>query len=83
MDEIPRQTAIEFLANQQLIAVEYVNDYYLYNLVTEEQYRGLDIDTSNIPGGTLLTRTDQFTLDGNILTLGDKTYDLSTIYMLG
>ena len=75
-------TAKEFLEGKTLTAVETV-DTVIINLVIEDAVYGMDVDTSNIQEGTLLTRTEDFTVENDTLTANELSVDLSTTNMLG
>jgi hypothetical protein len=73
--------AKEFLNGKTLTAVETVNNLII-NLVIEETLYGLKIDTSSILSGTKLTRTNQFEIQDDILTVDTMSIDLTTTDML-
>jgi hypothetical protein len=73
--------AKEFLNRKTLTAVETVNNLII-NLVIEETLYGLKIDTSSILSGTKLTRTNQFEIQDDILTVDTMSIDLTTTDML-
>jgi len=75
-------TAKDFLIGKTLTSIEIVENLIL-NLVIEQAVYGMELDTTSINAGTLLTRTEDFTIDGDILTSGDLSLDLSTTDMLG
>ena len=75
-------TAKEFLEGKTLTAVETV-ETLIINLVIEDAVYGMDVDTSNIQEGTLLTRTEDFTVENDTLTANELSVDLSTTNMLG
>jgi hypothetical protein len=74
-------TAKQFLQQNQLSAVEYL-DYSILSLVIGESIYGLDVDTSIIPAGEIVTRTTDFTISNNILTTGNLSLDLESTNML-
>jgi len=73
--------AKEFLNRKTLTAVETVNNLII-NLVIEETLYGLKIDPSSILSGTKLTRTNQFEIQDDILTVDTMSIDLTTTDML-
>jgi hypothetical protein len=75
-------TAKEFLEEKTLTAVETVGTLVI-NLVIGDAIYGMDVDTSNIPQGTLLLRTEDFTLENDTLTANELSIDLSTTDMFG
>lgn len=66
-------TLNEFLKDKTLSAVEMIDFEYnqIINVYVDEMGYGLAIDTSNIPAGTPLTYTTDFTLDEDILSVSD------------
>jgi hypothetical protein len=75
-------TIKEFLQDNTLSAVETV-DNLIINLVCGESLYGIDVDTSNIPSGTLTTRTTNFTLTDNTLSTNGISVNTETTNMLG
>jgi hypothetical protein len=74
--------AKEFLNKKTLTAVETV-DSLIINLVIEKTVYGLKVDTSSIPSGTKVIRTNQFKIQNDILTVGSISVNLATTDMLG
>ena len=75
-------TIKEFLQDNTLTAVETV-DNLIINLVCGESIYGIDVDTSNIPSGTLTTRRTDYTLVDNILSVNTISVNTETTNMLG
>jgi|LauGreDrversion4_2_1035121.scaffolds.fasta_scaffold673103_2 hypothetical protein len=75
-------TIKEFLQDNTLTAVETV-DNLIINLVCGEALYGIDVDTSNIPSGTLTTRRTDYTLIDNILSVDTISVNTETTNMLG
>lgn len=75
-------TAKEFLEGKTLTAVETVNSLII-NLVIDEAVYGMDVDTSNLVFDTPLIRTENFLIEGDILTVGELSLDLVDTEMLG
>jgi hypothetical protein len=73
--------AKEFLNKKTLTAVETVNNLII-NLVIGETIYGLKINTSTIPSGTKLIRTNQFKIQDDTLTVGTISINLTTTDML-
>jgi hypothetical protein len=78
-------TLNEFLQDKTLEAVELID--FNYNQVINVYVDGgtgygLAIDTSNIPAGTPLTYTTDFTLEGDILSVSDFSINTNDIDML-
>ncbi len=75
-------TAKEFLQDKTLKAIDVVQGTVL-SLVVKKAPHGLDVDTSGIPYRTKVTRVEDFTIDGDILTADGITLDLSATFMSG
>lgn len=75
-------TAKEFLEEKTLTAVETVGTLVI-NLVLGEAVYGMNVNTSKIKKGTLLTRTEDFVIEDDILTANGMSIDLSKTNMLG
>jgi hypothetical protein len=78
-------TLNEFLKDKTLTAVELIDFDYnqIINVYVEEGIcYGLAIDTSNIPAGTPLTYTTDFTLDEDIISVSDFSINTNDIEML-
>ena len=77
-------TLKEFLETNTITAVDTVDGFNLIiNVYVEEVIYGLKVDTSNIPAGTPLTKREDFTLNGDILSVDDISIDTSKTEMLG
>ena len=77
-------TLNELLKDKTLTAVELIDFDYnqIINIYIGEACYGLAIDTSNIPAGTPLTYTTDFTLDGDILSASDFSINTNDVEML-
>jgi hypothetical protein len=76
-------TLKEFLETNTLSAVDIVDGFNLIiNVYVGEVIYGLKVDTSNIPAGTSLTKREDFTLNGDILSVDDISIDTATTEML-
>jgi len=76
-------TLKEFLETNTISAVDVVDGFNLIiNVYVEEFIYGLKVDTSNIPAGTLLTKREDFILDGDILSVDSISIDISKTEML-
>jgi hypothetical protein len=75
-------TIKEFLVDKTLTAVETV-DNLIINLVCGESITGINVDTSNIPSGTLTTRRNDFTLINDILSVDSISVNIEKTDMLG
>ncbi len=74
-------TAKELLKGKNLTAIEIANNLVL-NLIVDGLPYGIDVDTSNIPFGTVLNRTENFSINGDVLTIENTLFDLNLIEML-
>lgn len=76
-------TLKEFLETNTISAVDVVNGFNLIiNVYVEESIYGLKVDTSNIIAGTLLTKREDFTLNGDTLSIDNISLDISKTEML-
>lgn len=76
-------TLKEFLETNTISAVETVDGYNLIvNVYVDEACYGLNADMSNIVAGTSLTKREDFTLDGDILSVDNISIDISKTEML-
>lgn len=75
-------TIKEFLQDNTLSAVETVENIII-NLVCGETEYGIDVDTSNIPSGTLTTLRTDYTLINDILSVDSISVNTETTNMLG
>jgi hypothetical protein len=76
-------TLKEFLETNTISAVDVVNGFDLIiNVYVEESIYGLKVDTSNIIAGTLLTKREDFTLNGDTLSIDNISLDISKTEML-
>ena len=76
-------TLKQFMEENEVTSFEVVPDVLILNAEVGEAEYGLDVDTSNIPFGTILQRFDLFSVDGDILTVGGLTLNTETTNMLG
>lgn len=74
-------TIKEFLQDNTLSAVETVENIII-NLVCGETEYGIDVDTSNIPSGTLTTLRTDYTLINDILSVDSISVNTETTNML-
>jgi hypothetical protein len=76
-------TLKEFLETNTLSAVDTVDGFNLIiNVYVGEAIYGLKVDTSNIPAGTPLTKHEDFTIEGDILSIDNISIDISKTEML-
>jgi len=74
-------TIKEFLTENQIQQIQYVNDV-LFNLISNEVNYGVDSDTSSIEGGTPLITTDEFVIEDDKLIFNDVEVDINKTNML-
>jgi hypothetical protein len=75
-------TIKEFLQNKTLTSVDTVENIII-NLICEDTIDGIDVDTSKIPSGTLITTRTDFTLVDNVLSVDTISVNTETTNMLG
>jgi len=76
-------TLKEFLETNTITAVDTVNGFDLIiNVYVDGACYGLNIDTSNVPAGTLLTTRKDFDVVGDILSVDNISLDMSKTEML-
>ena len=71
-------TLKQFTEQKQVSGFETVSDLILNVLVGEERYQ-LDTDTSTLQMGTPLTLVEDFTINGDILTINGMEIDINEI----
>lgn len=64
-------------------AFEVVPEVLILNVEVGDTEYALDVDTSEIQFGTMLERVEDFTVDGDIITVSGLTLNTSTTYVLG
>ena len=52
------------------------------NVISDDITYGLSVDTSNIPSGVKLLRTENYNINGNILTIDNLELNIDQIDML-
>lgn len=76
-------TLKQFIFGKRITAVDVINGYDLIiNIYVDDACYGLNIDLSNVPGGTLLTKREDFTINGDILSVDNISIDISKTEML-
>lgn len=76
-------TLKEFLQDKTLSAVETVDGHNLIvNVYVDGACYGLNVNMSNIVAGTSLTQRENFTLNGDILSVDNISIDISKTEML-
>ena len=76
-------TLKEFLQDKTLSAVETVDGHNLIvNIYVDETCYGLNADMTNVVAGTMLTKREDFTIDGDTLSVDNISLDISKTEML-
>jgi hypothetical protein len=76
-------TLKQFIFGKRITAIDTVDGFDLIiNVYVDEICYGINVDLSNVPGGTLLTKREDFTIDGDILSIGNISLDISKTEML-
>jgi len=77
-------TLKQFLFGKRITAVDMVDGFNLIiNVYVDGACYGLNIDTSTVPAGTLLTTREDFNIIGDILSVDGISIDVSKTEMLG
>ena len=77
-------TLKQFIFGKRITAIDTVDGYDLIiNAYVDDACYGLNIDLSNVPAGTSITTREDFTIEGDILSIDGITLDMSKIEMLG
>lgn len=76
-------TLKQFMQENVVTAFEVVPEVLILNVEVDGTEYALDVDTSNIPFGTMLERVEDFTVDGDILTVAGLALNTSTTNVLG
>jgi hypothetical protein len=72
----------QFMVKNNVNAFEGTETLILNAIVDKTPY-GLDVDTSEILGGTALIKYDSFITDGDNIIIGDITINSNNVFMLG
>ena len=75
-----KKTLKEFISENDVTGFELVNNLILSVIVNETLY-ALEVDTSNIPGGTLVDNVTEFTVVGDELIISNFTINMNDIYI--
>jgi hypothetical protein len=77
-------TLKQFVFEKRIVAVDTVDGYDLIiNVYVDDACYGLNIDLSNVPGGTRLTKREDFIITGDILSIDNISIDMNKTEMLG
>jgi len=74
-------TINEYLNGRTITAVEAIQDL-IFNIFIGEEVMGLDIDSSNIPSGSVLQYRTDFQVNGDLLTVDNITINLNETNVL-
>ena len=74
-------TINEYLNGRTITAVESIQDL-IFNIFIGEEVMGLDIDSSNIPSGSVLQYRTDFQVNGDLLTVDNITINLNETNVL-
>jgi len=76
-------TLKQFIFGKRITAIDTVDGFDLIiNVYVDDVCYGINVDLSNVPGGTLLTKREDFTIDGDILSIDNISLDISKTEML-
>lgn len=77
-------TLKQFLFEKRVTAVDIIDGYDLIiNVYVDDSCYGLNIDSSNVPAGTSLINREDFTINGDILSVDNIAIDINKTEMLG
>lgn len=76
-------TLKQFIFDKRITAIDTIDGYDLIiNVYVDGTCYGLNIDLSNVPGGTPLTTREDFNIIGDTLSVDNISLDISKIEML-
>jgi hypothetical protein len=76
-------TLKQFIFGKRITAIDTVDGFDLIiNVYIDDACYGLNIDVSNVPGGTSLTKREDFAIEGDILSIDNISIDISKTEML-
>jgi hypothetical protein len=77
-------TLKQFIFGKRITAIDTVDGFDLIiNVYVDDACHGLNVDLSNVPGGTSLTKREDFTIEGDILSVDTISLDMAKTEMLG
>jgi len=77
-------TLKQFIFGKRITAIDTVDGFDLIiNVYVDAACYGLNIDLSNVPGGTSLTKREDFDIVGDVLSVDAISLDMSKTEMLG
>ena len=76
-------TLKQFIFGKRITAIDTVDGFDLIiNVYVDDACYGLNIDLSNVPGGIPITTREDFTIEGDILSIDNIFIDISKTEML-
>jgi len=76
-------TLKQFIFGKRITAIDTIDGFDLIiNVYVDDVCHGLNVDLSNVPGGTSLTKREDFTINGDILSVDNLSIDISKTEML-
>jgi hypothetical protein len=77
-------TLKQFIFGKRITAIDTVDGFNLIiNVHVDDACYGLNIDLSNVPGGTSLTKREDFDIVEDVLSVDAISLDMSKTEMLG
>ena len=77
-------TLKQFIFGKRITAIDTVDGFDLIiNVYVDDACYGLNVDLSNVPAGTALTKREDFTIEGDILSIDEISIDMNKTEMLG
>ena len=71
-----------FLQENNVTGFETISGVIVMNVLVGDTSYAIDVDTSNILGGTSLTRTEQWTIENDILTVDGISLNINETNMI-
>ena len=76
-------TLKQFIFGKRITAIDTVDGFNLIiNIYVDDVCYGINVDLSNVPGGTSLAKREDFTIEGDILSIDNISLDISKTEML-
>lgn len=71
-----------FLQENNVTGFETISGVIVMNVLVGDTSYAIDVDTSNIQAGTSLTRTEQWTIENDILTVDGISLNINETNMM-